>query len=124
MYRSIFLSLFAFSVGSFAIAAAEEWNPSTLSDRTIESIQEQTLVYHQCLDRELNGIREKISDSRNATNRVLKQCEAQLDPIRDALVAEQVPTEIANRYLLRKRHQAARQVLKYMMFAQSRQESQ
>ena len=121
MYRSILLSLLSFSVGTAAIAEKEEWNPSTLSEKTIEAIQQQTLVYHQCLDRELNGMRETIADSRDATNRVLKQCEALLDPIRDSLVAEKVPQEIATRYLLRKRHQAARQVLKFVMFAQSRQ---
>jgi hypothetical protein len=103
--------------------AEDEWNPSTVSDRTIEVVQRQTLVYHQCLDRQIRTFDHPDFDSRNASNWILKQCENQLDPIRSALLEEHVPLAIANRYLLRKRHQAARQVLQAMMFAESQQQT-
>ena len=125
MFRSFFLAALLITVPIPAVVNAEDqWNPSTLSNSTIEAIQKQTVVYHQCLDRQVAAFNETNFDSRDASNRVLKQCEDKLDPIRTALLEEKVPLEIANRYLLRKRHQAARQVLKYMMFAQSRQITQ
>ena len=122
MRRSFILSVLLISAGFQVTLKAEDlWTPSTLSDRTIEVINQQTLVYHQCLDRQIATFNQPDFDSRDASNHVLKQCENRLDPIRDALLKEHVPREIADRYLLRKRHQAARQVLKYMIFAASQQ---
>ncbi|MGH8547540.1 MAG: hypothetical protein ACRERU_02845 [Methylococcales bacterium] len=124
MCRSLFLSIVLLSaVYQTTVQADDQWNPSTLSDWTIEAIQQQTLVYHQCLDRQVAAFNQRNFDSRKASNWILKQCENRLDPIRSALLAEKVPIEIANRYLLRKRHQAARQILEIMMFAESQQQS-
>lgn len=120
MPRLLFLLIVMLCLGyQSRVRAEEEWNPSTLSDRTIEAIQQQTLVYQRCLERTMSTFSGTEFDSRHASNWVLKQCENQLDPIRNALLEEEVPVEIANRYLLRKRHQAARQVLQTMMFAES-----
>lgn len=104
-----------------AVSANEQWNRSILSDQTIQKINQQTTVYHQCLDRHIATFNLKSIDSRDASNWILKQCENRLDAIRTALLDEKVPVEIANRYLLKKRHQAARKVLKFMMFSKSRQ---
>ncbi len=122
MYRSIVLSAWLILAGhEFAVGEVQQWDSSRLTDQTIEAIQQQTLNYHRCLDRQMAAFNQKDFDSRTASNSVLKQCEDQLDPIRSSLLNEHVPIEIANRYLLRKRHEAARQVLKFMMFAESQQ---
>jgi hypothetical protein len=124
MNKFRFLSLGLIFIGCQGTAGAEDqWSPSTLPSQTIRSIQQQTSVYHQCLGRQIAAFESKKFDSRNASNWILKQCEDQLNPIRSALLDEKVPIEIADRYLLRKRHQAAREVIKQMMFAESRQSS-
>ncbi|MGR9107570.1 MAG: hypothetical protein ACU843_11630 [Gammaproteobacteria bacterium] len=125
MRRLFFLSALLIVAGTGTLVAAEEqWNPSILSEGTIAEIQKQNLVYQKCLGQQVAAFHESDFDSREASNRVLKKCENELDPIRNALLKEKVPLEIANRYLLRKRHQAAREVLKYMMFAESQQKAQ
>ena len=122
MYRSLFVSVFLLlAVWNGVLSANERWNPSILSEQTIQKINQQTKVYHQCLDRQITTFNLKGIDSRDASNWILKQCENQLDPIRAALLNEKVPVEIANRYLLKKKHQAARKVLRFMMFAKSQQ---
>jgi len=63
-------------------------------------------------------------DPRNAANWVLKQCEAKLKPIGEALIAEKVPIEVTDRFILRKRHQAARKVLQMMMYAEAMKQQQ
>ncbi|MCI0654129.1 MAG: hypothetical protein L0Y39_06590 [Methylococcaceae bacterium] len=123
MYRSLLLSIVLVSaLCRTTVRAEDQWNPSALSDRTIEAIQRQTSVYHQCLERQLRTFDHNGFESRSASSWILKQCENQLDPIRKALLEEKVPIEVANRYLLRKRHQAARQVLQTLMFAESQQQ--
>ncbi|MGH8559905.1 MAG: hypothetical protein ACRESZ_21130 [Methylococcales bacterium] len=124
MRKSLFLSFLLMSAGcQTSVQAEDRWNPSVLSDRTIEAIQQQTVIYHQCLGRQVAAFDHKDFDSRHASNRVLTQCESELDPIRNALLAEKVPIEIANRYLLGKRHQAVRGILNEMMFVESQQKS-
>lgn len=125
MYRFLFISALLVLVSQISeISAEEEWTPSILPDQTIQTIQKQTQIYHQCLERHITTFNIKGIDSRDASNWILKQCENKLNPIRTALLDQKVPLAIANRYLIKKRHQAARKVLKYMMFAKSQQEAQ
>jgi hypothetical protein len=101
--------------------AQTQWTPSELSDPTIEKIKQQSIVYHQCLEGEIAGFNLPGNDSRDAANIILRKCEAELREIRTALTNANVPAPGADRYLLRKRHQAARKVLQYMMYAKSRE---
>ncbi len=103
--------------------SAKTWQPTTLSSETIEKTRVATQAYHVCLDNEINAFRQVRLDSRHATNIILKKCEFELTPIRTALLAEQVPTKIADRLLRRRRNQAVRKVLQSMMFAESRREA-
>ncbi|RUM53458.1 MAG: hypothetical protein DSY87_03430 [Methylococcus sp.] len=101
--------------------AQTQWIPSELSDPTIEKIKQQSIVYHQCLEGKIAGFNLVGTDSRDAANIILKKCEAELREIRTLLTNANVPAPGADRYLLRKRHQAARKVLQYMMYAKSRE---
>ena len=103
------------------LSAEEEWAASAFSEATIAKINQETAVYHRCLSDQLATFRINNADSRDATNLLLKKCEAQLVPVRDTLIATNVAPAIADRYLLRKRHQAARKVLQLVMYAESQQ---
>ena len=101
------------------LQAEEQWQASTLSAETINKIQSETAEYHRCLGGEIKQFQQKRMDSRDAANLILKRCESKLLPIRETFLAENVEVAAANRYLKRKRHQAARKVLQTMMFAES-----
>jgi len=102
-----------------SLCAEEQWQTSTLSDEIIRKIQSETAEYHRCLGSEVKQFQQKRMDSRNAANLILKSCESKLLPIRETFLAQNVELAAANRYLMRKRHQAARKVLQSMMFAAS-----
>lgn len=105
------------------LLAEEQWQASTLSAESIHKIQTKTEAYHQCLHKEVSGFPLSAVDSRDATNAILKKCEPRLIPIRELLLLENVTPRVANRYLLSKRHQAARNVLKSMMYAESQRQA-
>ena len=106
-----------------ALSAPKTWQPTTLAPQTIEKTRTATQAYHVCLSNEIKSLQHARLDSRDATNVILKKCESELTPIRDALLAEQVPPKIADRFLFRKRNQAVRKLLQLMMFAESQREA-
>ncbi len=106
-------------VSASNLQAEEQWQASTLSDETISKIKSETAEYHRCLGGEIKQFQQKRMDSRDAANLILKRCESKLLPIRETFLAENVEVAAVDRYLTRKRHQAARKVLQTMMFAAS-----
>jgi hypothetical protein len=114
------LNIFLTMLAGTALAQTQ-WTPSELSDLTIEKIKQQSIVYYQCLEGEIAGFKLAGNDSRDAANIILRNCEPELREIRAALMNAHVPAPGADRYLLRKRHQAARKVLQHMMYAKSRE---
>lgn len=101
--------------------AQEQWESSQLSDETMELALAITRQYHGCLNQEVTRIPLSGKDSRAVTDMVLKKCEPKLTPIREAFTKEKVTPSIINRYLRRKRTQAARQLLRQVILAQSHQ---
>ena len=99
--------------------AGDQWQDSQLSPAAIETAQAATHRYHLCLDKEIKDIALAGKDSRAVTDLVLKKCEPALAPIRSAFEKENVLPVITNRYLRRKRTQAARNVLHAVMLAQN-----
>lgn len=99
--------------------AEDEWQASSLSPATIEKLNSATLTYHQCLNKQVLAFNAPGTDSRDATNWVMKQCEAELGPMHAALAEEKVPAPVIERYQRRKRNQAVRKVLQAMMYAES-----
>lgn len=115
----------AFSVCAYgAIGADNEWKTTQLSEKTIQAAHSITNQYHLCLDQKLKHVKITGKDSRVVTDFVLKKCDHELSPIRELFAKEQVLPRISNRYIRRKRTQAARKILPLVMFNQSAQITQ
>jgi hypothetical protein len=95
----------------------QEWKSTTLSDKTLATIQRAVESYHRCLDEETKKHVNDPEDSRKLTDQILMACDPKLIPIKPAFQAEKVPDTISERYLQRKRSQAAQQIVQVMMGA-------
>ena len=114
------LTITACSVNSSAKPpAAKTWQPSTLSPATMETANRTVSVYHACISQKIDAFRKVELDSRAITDEIMKQCDSELNPIKDAFAAENVPPPITDRYIRRKRTQATRKVLQTMMTYQA-----
>ena len=98
-------------------AAVERWEPTTLSEATIQKVQGAKHHYLQCIAKAVKEERYQKLDTRVATDAILKSCETSLSAIREAFLSEKVPASVADRYLKRTRTQTARSVLENMMYA-------
>jgi len=97
----------------------QEWQPTTLSDKTQAKVNAGLEEYQKCLNEETKKHVQDKEDSRKLTDLVLRNCEAKMTPIKEAFDAENVPGAISDRYLRSKRSRAAQQVVKIMMQAQA-----
>ncbi|MFM8442509.1 MAG: hypothetical protein ACKN9W_04090 [Methylococcus sp.] len=97
----------------------QEWEPSTLSDKTLTKINAGLEDYQKCLNEETQKHVQDKEDSRKLTDLVLRNCEPRMTPIKAAFDAEKVPGALSDRYLRAKRSRAAQQVVKVMMQAQA-----
>jgi hypothetical protein len=96
------------------------WQPSSLSEQTIERVGAIATDYQKCLNGEIMaGAAASNADPRAVTDTVLRKCEAKLGPMKAAFDAEKVPDDLSNRYLRKTRTQGARNVLKFVMSAQA-----
>ncbi|HHJ38166.1 MAG: hypothetical protein AXA67_03490 [Methylothermaceae bacteria B42] len=102
-------------------AQPKHWQPSTLSSQTIQSARQASNDYFSCIEHELIRYQYRGGDSRYETGKLLKRCENRLAPIRTAFAKENVDDTITQRYLRRKRTQAARHVLRIIMSMEARQ---
>lgn len=100
-------------------AIQQEWQPTTLSDKTQAKVNAGLEEYQKCLNEETKKHVQDKEDSRKLTDLVLRNCEAKMTPIKEAFDAEKVPGAISDRYLRSKRSRAAQQVVKVMMQAQA-----
>lgn len=96
---------------------SQEWKESTLSPKTLEKVNEAVRSYQDCLNVETRRHIQDLEDSRKVTDRILSACDAKLAPAKTAFNAEKVPETISDRYLRRKRSQAAQQVVREVMGA-------
>ncbi len=92
----------------------QAWRPSTLSAKTKDTAMAASRDYFHCIDQELGRYHYQGGDSRYETQALLRRCEKKLEPIRPAFASEGVPEKITNRYMKRKRIQAARKVLQIL----------
>ncbi len=115
-FLAISITLTACSVNPSAKPTnAKTWQPSTLSPETMETANRTVSDYHTCITQKIGAFRKAELDSRAVTDEIMKQCDSQLNPIKDAFAAENVPPSIADRYIRRKRTQTTRKVLQTMM---------
>lgn len=116
------LAFFGAVLATGALAAGE-WEPSTLSEKTMGVTQEAKLAYDRCLSEQLQAAIGKDTDSRALTDLILRTCEDRLSPIRTALAGEKVPDGIIDRYLRQQRSRAAQAVLREVMASQAVRQS-
>lgn len=102
---------------SGAPQVSQDWKPTTLSDKTLGKINQAVESYHHCLNDETTKHVNDPEDSRKLTDLILSVCDPKLGPIKPAFQAEKVPDVISERYLQRKRSQAAQQVVRIVMGA-------
>lgn len=96
---------------------SQDWKPTTLSEKTLGKINQSVESYHRCLNDETTKHISDPEDSRKLTDLILSVCDSKLGPIKPAFQAEKVPDVISERYLQRKRSQAAQQVVRVVMGA-------
>lgn len=113
-YFLLILCLTASSV--YADDAKNEWQSTSISDAVIEKIQAAKYDYKKCVSDEMQKVVYQDIDTRNATDAIMKQCEAILAKMREVYTKADVPEVIADRHLKQLRMQTTREVLQGMMF--------
>ncbi len=111
------LMLSHFSV--MAKSETNEWTNTTISDQTIELIQQAQLKYKNCVTQEMQKKGYLKIDSRNATNAIIQQCESVLSDMRKVYLKNNVPNVIADRHLKKMRIDITRRVLKQLIFMEA-----
>lgn len=97
----------------------EEWNETTLSEATIQKIQQAQYTYKKCVSDVMQKPEFAKLESRQATDAVIKQCEPTLSEMRKVYTDVEVPGEIADRHLKKLRIQVTRKVLQELMYAEA-----
>ncbi|UOA08159.1 hypothetical protein [Methylobacter sp. S3L5C] len=119
MKNILFLSLLLSAGTAFADDAKNEWHNTTLSDATIEKIQVVKYEYKKCVGGEMQKSVYQKQDSRQATDAIMKQCEANLAKMREVYAEAKVPEVIADRHLKQVRTQTTRDALQGMIFSEA-----
>ncbi|MDD1628412.1 MAG: hypothetical protein LUQ26_13220 [Methylococcaceae bacterium] len=119
MKNILFLSLLLSTGTAFSDDAKNEWHNTTLSDATIEKIQVAKYEYKKCVGGEMQKSAYQGQDSRQATDAIMKQCEAILANMREVYADAKVPEVIADRHLKQMRIQTTREALQGMMFSEA-----
>lgn len=112
-------SLLFVTLTAFAEEAKEQWQDTTLSEDTIQKIQQASYDYKKCASDEMLKIIHQSQDSRQATEDIIKQCEPILTKMREVYVDEKVPEIIADRHLKQMRIKTTRNVLQEMMYSEA-----
>lgn len=97
----------------------QEWQPSTLSDKTLAKVNSGVEAYQKCLNTETVAHVNDKEDSRKVTDLILRNCEPSLTVVKEAFNAEKVPSAISDRYIRSKRSRGAQQVVRVVMGAQA-----
>jgi len=124
MNKRIFpIIILSLSTVAWGNDANNEWHNTTLPDGTIKKIQDGTLLYKQCVSHEVQKPEYQKQDSRQATDKIMVQCEPFLAKLREVYLAEKVPEVIADRHLKQIRIKTTRQALQTMIFAEAARQS-
>lgn len=112
-----------FMASGAALAAAEEikqeWQPTTLGDKTQAKVNAGVEQYQLCINEETRTHVNDKEDSRKVTDLILRNCEKKLVVIKEAFDAEKVPGTVSDHYIRGKRSRAAQQVVRVVMGAQA-----
>jgi len=115
------LTLAFLIISSLASAndAKNDWHATSLTEVTIQKIQQSQYQYKKCVMAEMQKKGYFDIDTRNATEAIVKQCEPVLAKMRQVYLDEKVPPVIADRHLKKMRINITRRVLKQMMFVEA-----
>ena len=116
MNKYFLLILCLTASSAFADDDKNEWQSTSISDAVIEKIQTAKYDYKKCVSDEMQKSVYQDIDTRNATDAIMKQCEAILAKMREVYTKAEVPEVIADRHLKQMRMQTTREVLQGMMF--------
>ena len=119
MKRSLIIALMAVTGWAYAADKAEEWNETTLSEETIEKIQQAQLSYKKCAIDAMHKAEYAKLESRRATDAVIKDCEPVLADMRQVYVEVEVPAPVADRHLKKLRIDVTRKVLQELMYIEA-----
>jgi len=119
MKQVLLLALLLASTFSYAADKKNEWHSTTLSEKTIKTIQQAQYDYKKCVMTEMQKKGYLKIESRSATEAIIKQCENVLSNIRQVYLKADVPAVIADRHLKKMRITITRRVLKQLMFAEA-----
>ena len=97
----------------------QEWQPSTLSEQTLNKVNAGVEQYQTCLNDETRTHINDKDDSRRVTDLILRNCEAKLTVVKTAFDDEKVPGVISDRYIRSKRSRAAQQIVRVVMATQA-----
>lgn len=94
-----------------------EWHNTTLSDGTIQKIQESQYQYKKCISGEMQKPLYRDMDFRKASEDIVKQCEPVLAKMGGIYNDEKVPEVVAKRHMKQMRLNSTRSVLNTLMMA-------
>jgi hypothetical protein len=115
----MFISLIALAPVLAADDAKNEWHATSLSEETIQQIQQVQFNYKKCVVNEMQKTEYGKIESRQATDLIIRQCEPELAKMRKVYTDHDVPEVIADRHLKKMRIDTTRKVLQQVMFAEA-----
>lgn len=118
-YSLIAVLLLACNPAFAAEAAKDEWNETTLTEDTIQKIQQAQFSYKKCVVDTMQKPDFAKLESRNATDAIIKLCEPTLADMRKVYTDAEVPGVIADRHLKKLRIQVTRNLLQELMYAEA-----
>lgn len=98
-----------------------EHNPAVSAESILISRQ-ASHQYQICLTEQIKKFVHVDMDVRESTGRILKICDSEFNPIREAFKADNIPGKVTERYLNTKRSRSTPNILRVLMFAQSRRD--
>ncbi|HFD11195.1 MAG TPA: hypothetical protein ENJ32_01810 [Crenotrichaceae bacterium] len=98
-----------------------EHNPA-VSAQTILISRKSSQQYQRCLTEQIKQYVNIDMDVRVSTGRIMKACEPEFNPIREAFKADHIPSQVTERYLSTKRSRSTPNILRVLMYAQSKRD--
>ena len=93
---------------------------SAISAESILISRQASQQYQRCLTEQIKKYVHIEMDVRESTGRILKGCDAEFNPIREAFKSDNIPANVTERYINTKRSRSTPNILRVLMFAQSR----
>jgi hypothetical protein len=100
-----------------------EHNPAISAEAILIS-RAASQQYQVCLTEQIKQYVNVDMHIRQSTGEIIKACEHEFNPIREAFKAEDIPSQVTERYINTKRSRSTPNILRVLMFAQSRREQE